>query len=254
MAVVRPLAFDKPVRRRPTSTACGNLLKTMIFSVDHIVFAASNQQTRTLVARLVSAGFDSRGFELDFPEIGAGSESLGYAGGGMVEFVYQRGRNEGASMWFDRVPRVIGVGLASNDFEADTSWHEADAWTMSEDHRLPDGSIVNIHAAGPHQHMSPFYVFVMDRSEGRLQFPDLRSGPTLRHIDISGRDAELWRDRLHRWLRLDGHARHIAVGDAEIRFRASSGARLQVSLTFEVGRAAARLPLSDGAIDLVVAS
>jgi hypothetical protein len=225
----------------------------MIFSVDHIVFAASTEQTRNTLARLTSAGFARRGFELDFPEIGAASESLGYAGGGMVEFVYERVRDDGPSLWFDWVPRVIGTGFASNDFAADTAWNEADGWTMSEDHRLPDGSIVHIHAAGPHDHMSPFYIFVMDRPDGRLQFPDLGSGPMLRGLEIAGRDAELWRERLKRWLRLEEHAGQLAVGETEINFRNSPDSHLQVSPTFVVDDTAERVPLSDGTINLVAA-
>jgi hypothetical protein len=225
----------------------------MIFNVDHIVFAASDEQARNTIALLSGAGFARRGFELDFPEIGAASESLGYAGGGMVEFVYERDRGTAPPLWFDRVPRVIGVGFASNDFAADTAWDELDAWTMSEVHRLPDGSIVDIHAAGPHDHMSPFYVFVMDRPDGRLQFPDLRSGPRLRGLEIAGRDAELWHERLKRWRLLEERDGQVLVAETEITFRESSDVRLQVSPTFMAGEAEQHIPLTDGGIHLVPA-
>src|ERR1700687_123624 len=218
----------------------------MIFSVDHIVFAASSEQAHNTLALLTTAGFARQGFELDFPEIGAASESLGYAGGGMVEFVFERGRHGAPALWFDRVPRVIGVGFASNDFAVDTGWDEPDVWTMSEEHRLPDGSIVNIHAAGPHDHMSPFYVFVMDRPDSQLQFPDLRIGPMLRGLEIAGHDADLWHRRLKRWLRLEEHAGHVVVGDTEITFRESADAHLQVSPKFVVGEPSQHVPLAGG--------
>jgi hypothetical protein len=223
----------------------------MIFSIDHLVLAVSNEQKGSLVARLTTAGFSRRAFELDFPGIGAASESLGYAGGGMVEFVYERVRYGAIPIWFDRVPRVIGVGFASDDFVADTAWDEAGAWTMSEGHRLPDGSVVHIHAAGPHEHISPFYVFVMDRPDGRLQFPDLRSGPMLRGLEIAGRDAELWHARLKRWLRLEERAGQLVVGHTQINFRKSPHPHPQVSPTFVGADIAERVPLSDGTIELV---
>ncbi len=43
------------------------------------------------------------------------------------------------------------------------------AWTMPEQQGFPD-------AAGPHEHQSDFYVFVMNRKDGVLQFPEL-TGP-----------------------------------------------------------------------------
>jgi hypothetical protein len=56
----------------------------MIFSIDHLVFAVSKEQRRSLVARLKTVGFAQKGFLLDFPEIDAASESLGYSGGGIA--------------------------------------------------------------------------------------------------------------------------------------------------------------------------
>jgi hypothetical protein len=227
----------------------------MIFSIDHLVFAASEEQRRILVARLTTFGFAPKGFLLDFPEIGAASESLGYSGGGMVEFVYGTQGKQLPPPWVDRLPRVIGIGFASNDFVADTEWGaQPGSWTMSEEHRLPDGSDVHIHAAGPHEHLSPFYVFVMDRPAGRLQFPELTTGPRLVRLEIAGRDAVAWRQRLQRWLHLRSADGQLVVGDVEIRFKASEAATLQVSPTFVVSDGAFSLPLSEGSLHLIVGS
>jgi len=224
----------------------------MIFSIDHLVLSASQGQRRSLVERLETVGFASKGFELEFPEIGAASESLGYSGGGMVEFVYRSGSKEMPSLWFDRTPRVIGVGFASDDFEADTAWStHPGAWMMSEDHLLPDGSNLHIHAAGPHEHLSPFYVFVMDRPSGQLQFPELTTGPKLVRLEIAGRDAMAWRQKLQQWLNLRSHDGQLAAGDIEISFSESEETRLHVSPTFVVGNGADSLPLSDGRLHLM---
>ena len=44
------------------------------------------------------------------------------------------------------------------------------AWAMPEQQGFPN-------AAGPHEHQSDFHVFVMNRKEGVLQFPELTDGP-----------------------------------------------------------------------------
>lgn len=122
---------------------------------------------------------------------------------------------------------------------------------MSEDHQLPDGTVINIHAAGPHEHRSPFYVFVMDRPGGQLQFPELKDGPMLSHIEIAGRDADLWHSRLAEWLCLPSQDGRLVVGNALIGFTKSSDERLQVTPTFMVAGDPDVLPPSDGSLRLV---
>jgi hypothetical protein len=146
----------------------------------------------------------------------------------------------------------MGIGFASDDFKADTAWGaQSGAWMMSEDHLLPDGSSIHIHAAGPHEHMSPFYVFVMDRPAGQLQFPELTTGPKLVRLEIAGRDAVAWRQKLQQWLHLRSQEERLAAGDVEISFKDSEDATLQVSPTFVVGDAAESVPLSDGSLQLI---
>ena len=144
----------------------------MIFSIDHIVFAATAAQREELMATLAGHGFSPERFTLEFPEIGAASESLSFLGGGFVEFVAELDATRSPKVWFAETPRVIGIGFASDAFERDVGgWLQEEAWRMDEDHVLPDGMVLNIHAAGPHHHLSDFYVFVMDRQTGTLSSP-----------------------------------------------------------------------------------
>src|ERR1700686_855664 len=101
----------------------------MIFSIDHMVFVTSKPQRDQLVSPLVTARFARKGFLLDFAEKGSGSESLAYAGGGMVEFVYPLDTRKVPPVWFNGMPRLMGLGFASDDFAADTDWEpEPGAW------------------------------------------------------------------------------------------------------------------------------
>ena len=166
----------------------------MIFSIDHIVFAATAAQREELMATLAGHGFSPERFTLEFPEIGAASESLSFAGGGFVEFVAELDATRSPKVWFTETPRVIGVGFASDAFERDVGgWSQEEAWRMDEDHVLPDGAVLNIHAAGPHHHLSDFYVFVMDGQTGTLEFPGTDASSSLREIRLHGREAQHWR-------------------------------------------------------------
>jgi hypothetical protein len=223
----------------------------MIFAIDHLVFSASPSDSRGIRDQLETAGFVPESFGLDFAEIGAASESLSFAGGGFVEFVVELDSDRSPRVWFGETPRLMGLGFSSDDFGSDSDWpSEPESWVMDEDHVLPDGSRLNIHAAGPHQHLSDFYVFVMDRPDGLLQFPPRADGPRLRGISFVGSEADLWRRRLAGWLKLPGDASGLRVGDVALRFQESAEPGLHVSPTFEVDAAARDIELARGRIEL----
>lgn len=217
----------------------------MIFSVDHVVFAATRQQASDLISTLHGYGFAPLDFHLDFPEDHLASDSVGLRGGISLEFVYEMAGHEGPAAWFDQVPRVIGIGFASDDFAIDTAWDgDAGAWTMPEQQGFPN-------AAGPHEHQSDFYVFVMNREYGILQFPELTGGPRLAQITLTGAGAPSWRDRLQRWLGIKADGGSLAVGDTRICFADGPAASVRVSLTLQ---ADAGLPDSQNAVVIPLAA
>lgn len=225
----------------------------MIFSIDHIVFAAAAGHRDDLMASLRQGGLASVGLAIDFPEDGVASQMLGYRGGGGLEFVVETDPARSPELWFTQVPRVIGLGFASDDFGPDTSWEgDPGAWTMDEHPTLPDGRTLDIHAAGPHKHKSDFYVFVMDRPDGKLEFPELTSGPRLTRITLAGGEAPWWRERLGRWLRLPVSASGdgLQAGDTELVFTDGPGAAVRATLSFSDASGTTVLPLGAGAIEL----
>jgi hypothetical protein len=205
----------------------------LIFAVDHVVFSATPNERERVGRWIESHGFQRRPFSLDFPESGASSESWSYGSGGFLEFVVENERGAGAAEWFSETPRVIGLGFASDEFDADTRWdHEDGVWRMNEDHVLPDGSELTIDAAGPHRHASSFYVFVMNRPERSLEFDANRGGPRLARIVLSGADADAWRENLARWLALPAAGGEMVVGDAVIEFVLTKDEGIRASLFF----------------------
>jgi hypothetical protein len=216
----------------------------MIFGVDHLVLCGGPGDLERLRAHLSSAGFVSVPGKLRFDEIGAHSESLAYRGGGFVEVVYEVRSGEAPSAWFaGPVPRVIGLGVSSDDFERDTAgW----LWTMDEEQRLDDGSTLRIHAAGPHKHLSPLYLFAMDRPTRTLDHPQLGATAELASLTFTGSDAELWRRRFEEWL---GGSQ--AVGDVVLRFVPGDQPGAIVTPSFEVPAVAGSVPLAAGSIELV---
>jgi hypothetical protein len=226
----------------------------VIFSVDHVVFAATRQQASDLITTLHGYGFAPLDFHLDFPEDHLASDSVGLQSGISLEFVYETAEHKGPAAWFDQVPRVIGIGFASDDFASDTAWDgDPGAWTMPEQQGFPN-------AAGPHEHQSDFYVFVMHRQDGILQFPELTDGPRLAQITLTGAGAPSWRDRLQRWLGMKADAGCLAVGDARIRFADGPAASVRASLTLQAdagqraGQNPVVIPLAAGEIRLLDAA
>jgi hypothetical protein len=143
---------------------------------------------------------------------------------------------------------VIGIGFSSDDFAVDTAWEgDAGAWTMPEQQGFPN-------AAGPHEHQSDFYVFVMNRESGVLQFPGLTEGPQLAQITLAGAESASWRERLQRWLGLKSDGGSLVVGDTRITFADGQAAGVRASLTLQATQNPAVIPLATGEIRLIDAS
>lgn len=224
----------------------------MIFSIDHIVFAASREQSRALRERLTLAGFEPEHFHLEFPEIGAASDSLSYEGGGFVEFVVELDARRSPRVWFDDVPRIIGLGFGSDNFENDTPWaQDPGGWAMDEDHTLSDGSRLTIRAAGPHEHLSDFYIFVMDRPERTLQFSNQGASPKLKRLTFTGAAADRWKQNLIDWLELQQSDMGLHVGDVELRFIPGAHPSIRVSPTFDVDLGSGVVALAGSSLELV---
>jgi hypothetical protein len=217
----------------------------VIFSIDHVVFSATKQQASELITTLHGYGCVPVEFHLDFPEDHLASDSVGLSGGILLEFVYETADHTGPAAWFDQVPRVIGIGFASDDFAADTPWdRDAGAWTMREQQGMPS-------AAGPHEHQSDFYVFVMNRKDGVLQLPELSSGPRLAQITLAGGASVIWHERLQRWLKLNPNGDCLAAGDTRITFADGPATSVRADLTLTASQSPGVIPLSEGEIRLI---
>ena len=73
----------------------------MIFAVDHIVFAVAAADRAVLSELLLGRGLVTIPLRLDFPEIGATSESFATADGSFVELVYETKRGKAPAAWFE---------------------------------------------------------------------------------------------------------------------------------------------------------
>ena len=216
----------------------------MIFGIDHLVFAGTPADHATLRERLSPAGFVPVPGRLRFDEIGAHSESLAYAEGAFVEVVYEVRVGAAPRVWFGGpVPRLMGIGVSSDDFDRDTAGWD---WKMDEEQTLDDGSTLRIHAAGPHPHMSSLYLFAMDRPDRVLDHPGLGATARLVELRFEGRDHLRWRTRIERWL-----GRADAVGDVALRFVSGSLAGIAVTPVFAVPGGAGWAELAAGSIELV---
>jgi hypothetical protein len=214
----------------------------MFFGVDHLVLSGSRADHTFLAERLSPAGFVAVPGRLRFDAAGVHSESVAYRDGAYLEVVYQVGP-EAPEPWFAAAaPRIMGLGVSTDDFERDTAgWR----WTMDEEQILDTGSTLRIHAAGPHEHHSPLYLFAMDRPDRRLDHPELGGSAELCRLSFRGAEHELWRSRLADWL---GDAE--TIGTVECRFESAPNPGTVLSAHFAVPAAEGTLPLAAGAIEL----
>lgn len=205
----------------------------MIYAIDHVVIAAPAAEKGALADDLLAKGLVEIPLHLEFPEIGAASDSYATRAGSFVELVYETTVGAAPAVWMTEMPRVIGLGFSSDDFEFDIAeWIEgAGAWRMDEDHELADGSILKIRAAGPHPHFESFYVFVMDRPGG-APYREAGARADLISLTFEGRDAPAWRERLQGWLRLPALAGDLRAGGVTLQFRpnAEPGVRVELKL------------------------
>ncbi len=226
----------------------------MFFAVDHLVFAATVAEKERFAKRLERSGFVRVPGRLRFDEIGAHSESLTFEGGGFVEFVYEVQAGRAPRAWFAaEVPRLIGIGLASDDFENDVSaWTSLPgSWVMNEAQVLEHGSSLQIHAAGPHQHLSRFYVFAMDRASGSLEYPELGAEARLTRLTFAGSQAERWRERLTSWFGFQHAPAGLQIGGVALDFETGHKAQVRVTPTFGVRDEPGEVSLAAGFIELV---
>jgi hypothetical protein len=220
----------------------------MIFGVDHVVLAATAAERGEVGARLEAAGARLEDFTLDFPEDGVASDSWSLASGAYLEFVVEVPGRRGPALWFDAPTRVIGIGFSSDDFEADVAWPgEEGRWRMDEEIAMADGSRHRIVAAGPHEHASPFYVFVMDRPDRRLDFPPNEAAPRLVGVDLHGSEAVAYGTRAAGWLGLELVDGSFRAGDCEVRLLDGPNEGVRATLRLAAAEPA-EIPLAVGKI------
>jgi hypothetical protein len=96
-------------------------------------------------------------------------------------------------------------------------------------------------------------VFVMNRKDGVLQFPELTSGPRLEAITLAGVQSASWRERLQRWLSLKADGGSLVVGDTRITFAGGQAPGIRASLTVQASHGPGIVPLAIGDIRLIAA-
>jgi hypothetical protein len=145
---------------------------------------------------------------------------------------------------------VIGIGFSSDDFAADVAWPgEEGRWQMDEEIAMADGSRHRIVAAGPHEHASPFYVFVMDRPGRSLDFPPNEAAPRLVGIDLHGTEAIEFGTKVAGWLGLPLDDGAFRASDCEVRLLDGPEPGVRASLRFAAD-APADIPLAVGKIEI----
>jgi Glyoxalase-like domain len=220
----------------------------VLTGIDHLILAARREDITSLEERLYGAGF-RRGDGGSHVGGATANSNVYFAKGAFIELLFEQATGSGPNEWFARVPRIQGVGFMSTDLRSDAeAWSDSpEAWDREFSRVRDDGVTTTSHAAGPVR-MGEFYVFAMDRAEGRYADD---ATPQLVRLEFRGRDADVWATRLHRWLRLEpsGDGRFV-LNNLEFLFEADDEPAVNVSPTFRVRQGDGLIPLANAVLAL----
>jgi hypothetical protein len=224
----------------------------MLKALDHLVMAIDRDRLDDIRQQLYAAGFWPGGDPGEHETTKTADENFVYADGAYLELVWELSDASGPSVWFERIPRLQGVGFSSDDYAADIApWKDEDgAWDVRYAKVLEDGSRFEVRGGGPIAMFdNEFYIFVMDRELPR--FP-LGAEPRLRRLTFAGTDAELWRERLARWTPMpESDGGGYVFDGTEFRFEPDSFPGSWVSLLYTVPGEGATIPLAHGELVLL---
>lgn len=223
----------------------------MLMALDHLVLAIDRRQLDDLRQQLYAAGFLPAGDPGDNDGHETSDENFVYANGAYLELVWERRDGAGPPIWFKRIPRLQGVGFSTNDYAGDIApWMgEEGAWDVQVSKVLADGQRFFARGSGPiPMEENEFYLFIMDREQPRMV---LGAEPRLRRLTFSGTDAEVWRERLGRWLKLPQADGGYVFDGTEFRFEPDSYDGSWVSLMYTVPSGGGSIPLAHGELALV---
>jgi hypothetical protein len=220
----------------------------VLTGIDHLILATPGDEVGSLAERLYEAGF-CRGDGGSHVGGATANSNVYFAKGAFIELLFEQAVGSGPAEWFTHVPRIQGVGFMSTDLRRDAeAWGDSpEAWDREFSRIRNDGVKTTSHAAGPAR-MGEFYVFAMDRAEGRYGDD---ATPELVRLEFRGRDADLWETRLHRWLRLEpsGDGRFV-LNDLEFIFQAGDEPAVNVFPTFRVRHGDGLIPLANAVLTL----
>jgi hypothetical protein len=220
-------------------------------ALDHLVMAIDREQLAATGEALRAAGFEPGGDDGDHTNTETADQNWVYANGAYLELVWERAHGSGPAVWFERIPRLQGVGFTTNDYRGDIEpWmSEEGAWDLQVSKVLADGKRFFARGSGPiPMFENEFYVFIMDREQPR--FP-LGARPTLRRLRFAGTDADEWRARLGKWLHLPEQDGGYQFDGVEFSFEPDSYPGTWVSLVYTVPTGAATIPLAHGELRLL---
>jgi hypothetical protein len=222
----------------------------MASQIDHIILATQAAEQPVLSERLRAAGF-VHGDAGRHPG-GTANENVAFAGGGFLELLYEQEPGSGPDIWFSETPRVQGIGFCTTSYDTEIGrWGTpAGSWDQVFPKILDDGTATECRAAGPLPR-GQFYVFCMERPAP--PFAGLGATARLTDVIFRGTDHLLWRERFGSWFGLPDHDGMLSCADVRFSFQPGAASEARVSLAFAVRQGQGTIPISGGAIELVLA-
>jgi hypothetical protein len=223
----------------------------MLKALDHLVMAIDRNKLDEIRQQLYDAGFAPGGDPGSHDTTETADENFVYANGAYLELVWELRDGSGPAIWFERIPRLQGVGFSTSDYAADiASWmQEENAWDIQVSKELEDGGRFYARGSGPIPMLeNEFYVFIMDREQPRMA---LGAAPRLRRLTFAGTEADVWRERLGRWLDLPQDDEGYSFDGTQFRFEPDSVSGTWVSLLYTVPSGGGSIPLAHGELSLV---
>lgn len=231
--------------------------------VDHLIVLASPTQMVEISDLLEQAGLQMRD-EVIEASLGVKSRLLPIAGGGFIEvaselspgsFAHARQGNP-----FDSTPRLVSVSYTSDDVAADLArWRgipgAENARAQAGGWRRQDGTFGYFVGVSPTPLAGDVFFGLQERRLFPLPYLDsAQSAPALRRIEVTGPDADVWKQRHIQLFALPEQEDVLHAGATELLFQQSSGAATEITATLAVANPDVSLPLAAGRFEFVPSS
>lgn len=226
--------------------------------IDHVIILTGIDEQVAVSEALEKAGVPMRDDTVE-ASLGLKSRLHPIRGGGFLEIACEISPGSFAhGNPFDLTPRVASVAYTTDDGAVDLRrWRDRPgtehAFAQAGSWRRLDGTFGYFVAVHPAPPAGRIFFGLQERRLFPLPYLDeAGTAPAVRRVDVTGADADHWRDQHIDLFGLPDSGDGVRAGEAEVSFRTTGGAP-EIALTLAVPHPEVTVPMGAGAVRFVAA-